>query len=64
MNNLYAQYGAVDFEPTFKDGWPSGFHALFYIFGAEASLDSSEWWDAEEDMAALAALIYAEVAGK
>ena len=60
MNNLYAQYGAVDFESTYNRDQLTGFHALFCVYGAEASLDSGDWWSAENDMAEIGALLYAE----
>ena len=60
MNNLYAQYGAVDFEQIYSGDQPIGFHALFSIFGVEASLDSNDWWDCDQDMAEVGALVYAD----
>ncbi len=60
MNNLYAQYGAIDFEIVRQDGEPTEFHALFAVYGVEATLDSTDWWDAESDMAELGAILYAE----
>jgi hypothetical protein len=60
LNNLYAQYGVVDFEPTYNGDQLTGFHALFCVYGAEASLDSGDWWAAENDMAEIGVLLYAE----
>ena len=64
MNNFYAQYGAIDFEVVYDGDEPVGFHALFRIYGVEASLDSANVGaQADSDLANVAALLYAESQG-